>query len=129
MIRYQKGCWFTRALSAPICIILSLILATQVGPANAHKAKPNTINIDQADYLSEIPIVNSATRLNQPIIDVPASISIIDRELIEASGTTEISQLLNLHQGIYPITYQAINSALPIEAPHLRISGRLGNYG
>jgi len=55
--------------------------------------------VDQADYLSEIPIVSSATRLNQKITDVPAAITIIDREMITASGATEIPQLLRLVPG------------------------------
>lgn len=55
--------------------------------------------IDEIDFLSEVPIVTSATRLNQKITDVPASITIIDREMIEASGATEIPQLFRLVPG------------------------------
>lgn len=58
-----------------------------------------TQSIDQADYLSSVPIITTATRLNQNIRDVPASITIIDREMIEASGATEVPQLFKLVPG------------------------------
>jgi len=49
---------------------------------------------------SEIPIVLSASRLIQPISSAPASITIIDAEMIELSGARTIVDLLHLVPGV-----------------------------
>ncbi len=87
---------------------------------------------DEVDFLSEVPIVTAATRLNQKITDVPASITIIDRELIEASGATEIPQLFRLVPGYLSYYTQGnqfgvTNRGLTIEFPgdlEVMIDGR-----
>ena len=50
-------------------------------------------------FLADLPVILSATRLDQPRNDAPASITVIDRELIEASGAEEIPDLLRLVPG------------------------------
>jgi iron complex outermembrane recepter protein len=47
-----------------------------------------------------MPMVLTPARLNQPQSQVPASVTIIDRELIAASGAREIYQLLQLVPGM-----------------------------
>lgn len=47
-----------------------------------------------------MPIVLTPARLSQPLSQVPASVTIIDRELIEASGAREIYQLLQMVPGM-----------------------------
>ncbi|RKZ66305.1 MAG: hypothetical protein DRQ44_06905 [Gammaproteobacteria bacterium] len=48
----------------------------------------------------DMPIVLSANRLEQPISDAAVSISVIDRETIEASGARTIPEVLRLVPGI-----------------------------
>ena len=48
---------------------------------------------------TDIPIVLSASRLRHPLTESPASISVIDRELIENSGARSIVDLLRLVPG------------------------------
>ena len=63
---------------------------------------PHTGNaVSEADVFSEIPIITAATRLEQKTEDSPASITILTKELIQASGIQEISQLFNLVPGFY----------------------------
>ncbi len=50
-------------------------------------------------FYDEIPIVLTASRLAQSTYDAPAPVTIIDRELIEASGFTELHDLLRLVPG------------------------------
>ncbi len=50
-------------------------------------------------FFSEVPIVLSATRLRQPITETPAAITVIDRDLIEASGAINIADLFRLVPG------------------------------
>ena len=47
-----------------------------------------------------MPMVLTPARLSQPLSQVPASVTIIDRELIEASGAREIYQLFQLVPGM-----------------------------
>ena len=48
----------------------------------------------------EMPIVLSANRLEQPVSDAAVSVSVIDRETIEASGARSIPEVLRLVPGI-----------------------------
>jgi iron complex outermembrane receptor protein len=42
----------------------------------------------------EMPVVLSATRLKQAVADAPASITIIDRQMISQSGAREIPDVI-----------------------------------
>ncbi|HQV80726.1 MAG TPA: TonB-dependent receptor plug domain-containing protein, partial [Agitococcus sp.] len=48
----------------------------------------------------EMPVVLSVTRLKQAVADAPASITIIDRQMISQSGAREIPDLLRLVPGM-----------------------------
>ncbi len=66
---------------------------------------------DSSDFFSEeyfysdLPIVFSATRLAQTVSETPVSMTIIDREMIEASGATEIPDLMRLVPGMQVANY------------------------
>lgn len=51
-----------------------------------------------------MPTVLSASRLVQPINEVPVAITVIDRELIEASSAVNVAELLRLVPG-FQVTY------------------------
>lgn len=77
---------------------------------------------NEADLLSDIPLVASATRLPQKITDAPASITIIDREIIAASGAITIPDLFRLVPGMqaysvtrnrYAATYHGMSGPFP----------------
>lgn len=53
----------------------------------------------EEDFFSSIPQILSSTRLAQPLSDAPNAITIIDREMIKASGAVEIADLLRLVPG------------------------------
>lgn len=50
-------------------------------------------------FFDDIPIVLTASRLAQSPLDAPAAVTVIDREMIAASGFTEIHDLLRLVPG------------------------------
>jgi len=50
-------------------------------------------------FIGELPTVISATRLKQPLNESPVSTTIIDRQMIEASGAQTIPDLLRLVPG------------------------------
>ncbi len=65
----------------------------------------------------ELPVVLSATRLAQPMLDTPASMTIIDREMILASGAREIYELFRMVPGfqvgsdngsVHTVTYHGL---------------------
>lgn len=77
-----------RILSGFFCF-----LCTQ--PALADEAPG--LPFDEAD---DVPMVLSATRLNQSFFDVPAAVTVIDRQMIEQSGVREIPELLRMVPGM-----------------------------
>ena len=49
----------------------------------------------EEDFFAEIPVVLSVTRLEQPVTHAPAAITIIDSDMIEASGARTITEVWN----------------------------------
>ncbi|MDF1820305.1 MAG: TonB-dependent receptor [Alcanivoracaceae bacterium] len=70
-----------------LCLVLSM---------PALSADPGLAADDGAD----VPMVLTPARLRQPVAEVPASVTVIDRETIEASGAREIYQVLQLVPGM-----------------------------
>jgi iron complex outermembrane receptor protein len=70
----------------------------------------------EQDFFADIPVVLSATRLRQPIKDAPVTVTVIDREMIEASGFTEIPDLMRLVPG-FVVDYDS--GHIPVTGYHL----------
>lgn len=75
--------------------------------------------LSEMDYFSEQPVVLSASRLSQPVNRAPAAVTVITREMIEASGFRQLPDLLRLVPGfqvswvrgnIPTVTYQGLSS-------------------
>ncbi len=98
---------------------------------------PNIAHADYEDdsvgfFNNEIPIVLSATRLAQPQTEAPATITIIDRQMIKLSGAKEIPEIFRLVPGMHVnyfrgnravVGYQGINSEYP-QGVQVLIDGR-----
>ncbi len=69
----------------------------------------------EAEFFGELPVVVSATRLSQPRNETPAAVTVIDRELIEASGAIEFVDLLRLVPGFQ---VAAFNGNLSVLSAH-----------
>lgn len=69
----------------------------------------------EQDYFQEFPIVLSASRLSQPISETPNAMTVIDRDMIVASGFRNLSDLFRLVPGMYVSSY---NGYTPIVAYH-----------
>ncbi|WP_338015222.1 TonB-dependent receptor plug domain-containing protein [Alloalcanivorax marinus] len=61
-------------------------------------AAPAWGQFDDAD--AEVPRVLTPARLDQPVSEVPASVTVIDRELILASGARELHEVMRLVPGM-----------------------------
>lgn len=55
--------------------------------------------LEDVDYLSDIPVVLTVTRLPQSRDELPTAVTVIDREMIEASGAVELVDLFRLVAG------------------------------
>ncbi len=77
--------------SAVAVLLLSCLL-----PAAADDRLPLP---SETSYLADVPTVLTASRMEQPIDQAPAAVSVIDREMIRASGARSIVELLRLVPG------------------------------
>lgn len=82
---------------------LTFIVA--VGNCVAATADQSSL-LSESDFFKDIPVVLSATRLQQPVNEAPVATTIIDREMIEASGFKEIPDLLRLVPG-FMVSYDS----------------------
>lgn len=58
------------------------------------------------DYFGDVPMVLSASRMLQPLADAPNAMTVIDREMIAASGARNITDLFKLVPGMYVSYYK-----------------------
>lgn len=57
--------------------------------------------VSEDDILGDMPVVLSVTRLAQPAAEAPATVTIIDREMIDASGARTIPEVFRLIPGFF----------------------------
>lgn len=75
-------------------ILLASALATLYGNAASLRAA----ELDAND-LENLPVVLSASRLRQPLLESPSAVTVIDRQMIEASGARHIADLIRFVPG------------------------------
>lgn len=87
---------------------------------------------NETDLFNDIPEVASATRISQNVTEVPVSTTVISRELIQASGATDIAELFTLVPGFqvftpnankYTVTYHGASGEFSKNLD-IRINGR-----
>ena len=79
--------------------LLVLLLVTSAHAAASEKPAMANDLFSEEDFLGELPVVLSATRLEQPTREAPVATTIIDREIIRASGARKIADLFRLVPG------------------------------
>lgn len=69
----------------------------------------NAWSADEDAYFSELPIVASVSRLPQKLADVPAAVTVVDRDMIKASGARDLNDIFRLVPGFqtYPNNTEA----------------------
>lgn len=55
--------------------------------------------LSEADFLAELPLVLSPSRLSQSLADSPSAITVIDRDMIRAAGITQVPDALRMVPG------------------------------
>jgi iron complex outermembrane receptor protein len=83
-------------------------------------------------YFEDLPIVLTPSRLPQPLREAPAAVTVLDRELIRASGYRDVARLMRLvpgmqvgqeRSGINWVTYHGLGNDSPADMQVL-IDGR-----
>lgn len=94
---------------------LLLLLITALGHSSVVAAE------GEFGDLEDFPVVLSASRLRQPLIESPSAVTVIDRAMIEASGARHIADLLRFVPGTV-VSYNDGNR------PVVAIHGMSGTY-
>ncbi len=79
-------------------IVLSLAFLVGLTPPAGHAGDDTSQPMDSY-FLETLPVVLSASRLAQPVSESPAAMTVIDRDLIEASGAITLPDVLRLVPG------------------------------
>jgi iron complex outermembrane receptor protein len=83
-------------------------------------------------YFEDLPVVLTPSRLPQPLHEAPAAVTVLDRELIRATGYRDIARLFRLvpgmqvgqeRSGIHWVTYHGLGNDSPADMQVL-IDGR-----
>ena len=90
---------------------VSVLLVLLVAAAGAARAQ----SLTEDDYLAEVPVVLTATRLQQSLHDVPGAMTVIDRDQIRRSGARDVAELLRLVPGYM---LGGFNGAHPVASYH-----------
>ncbi|RDH84435.1 MAG: hypothetical protein DIZ80_02860 [endosymbiont of Galathealinum brachiosum] len=98
-----------------------LLLPTGLFAANSD----NTLSMLGTEdmYFEDMPVIISATRLSQPLKESPVATTVIDRQMIDASGAQTIPDILRLVPGF---TVGYLNGNRPVATYHGH-SDRLSN--
>lgn len=83
--------WFRQQL------LFMVMQAVGAGGANVWAADYPS----EQEYFQEIPVVLSASRLSQPLSETPNAVTVIDRDMITASGARNIADLFKLVPSMY----------------------------
>lgn len=75
---------------SPLLLVISLL------PMQSVKANDY---IAESDFFGESPVVLTVSRMHKPLSESPASVSVIDRQMIRNSGAREIADLFRMVPG------------------------------
>ncbi|MFP5419300.1 MAG: TonB-dependent receptor plug domain-containing protein [Gammaproteobacteria bacterium] len=70
---------------------------------------PAAAAVTESDFLGDLPVVLSVSRLSQPVDEAPAAVTVIDQDMIRASGFRDIPDLLRLVPG-FSVAYTRDNT-------------------
>ena len=79
---------------------ITLLFLTQIFPKTSSAQGLVGEQLTENDFFDDLPVVLTATRLKQSKRNSPTATTIIDREMIDASGFTDIVDLLRLAPGM-----------------------------
>lgn len=81
-------------------MLLASTLELLALPVQALENTPSNI-ISEDYYFHDMPVVLTASRLTQPLSEAPSAMTVIDRDMIKASGFRTVPELMQLVPGMY----------------------------
>ncbi len=105
LINVQNPCSWTNRLASETCAGLRVCSALLLGLFSL----PAGAALSEMDFLDDLPVVLSVSRLSQPVSDAPAAVTVIDHDMIRASGFRDIPDLLRLVPG-FSVAYTRDNT-------------------
>ena len=88
--------------------------------ANAQSgARPG---LSERDFLDEMPVVLSVSRLAQPLDEAPGAVTVLDRNYIRSSGARDVADLLRVVPGFQTTT------SFETDAPMASYHGRIDDW-
>ena len=102
-------------LMPSLCLSVTLGLAPPV-------AAETLAELSEKDYLEEVPIVLSVSRLPQRLDETPGAVTLLDRQMIRMSGARDVADLLRLVPGF------RVSSSFESTAPQASYHGDYGVY-
>jgi iron complex outermembrane receptor protein len=103
-------------MSRRICLVLLLGWSAQAAQAQ------QTVAASEKDFLSEMPVVLSVSRLPQRLDETPGAVTVLDRNMIRLSGARDVAELLLLVPGFQSST------SFEADAPQVSYHGGFGSY-
>jgi iron complex outermembrane receptor protein len=82
----------------PRASILPMLLLISAMPSQGAES---LADLSEQDFLADVPVVLTASRLRQNVADAPAAVTVIDRQMIRDSGAWSIPDLFRLVPGMY----------------------------
>lgn len=82
----------------------------------------SAVGVSEKDFLDEMPIVLSVSRLPQRLDETPGAVTIIDRDMIRRSGARDVADLLRLVPGFQSST------SFEADAPQASYHGIFGLF-
>jgi iron complex outermembrane recepter protein len=95
-----------------------LITLFAVTSASLAWSQTNAIALSERDYLGDVPVVLSVSRLAQPLDEAPGAVTVLDREFIRMSGARDVTDLLRMVPGFQTTT--SFESDAPLASYHGR---------
>ncbi len=86
--------------------LVSVWLSLVAPVPSAFAASPSADSgpgLTEQEFLADVPMVLTVSRLAQPIEEAPAPVTVIDREMIKASGFRDLAQLFRLVPGFITV--------------------------
>lgn len=93
----------------------SLFLAAALGWSGVACAQ-SVDTLTEADFLTDMPIVLTVSRLPQRQDETPGAVTILDRDMIRLSGARDVTELLRLVPGFQSTT--SFESGAPVASYH-----------
>jgi iron complex outermembrane recepter protein len=81
-----------------------LITLFAVTSASLAWSQTSASALSERDYLGDVPIVLSVSRLAQPLDEAPGAVTVLDRDFIRMSGARDVADLLRMVPGFQTTT-------------------------